>query len=135
VAPKVSPVTGHYVDVEVGGVVYQVFYLQNGTGVPLVCQHTAGAHNHQYRNLLRDPEVIDRFQVIAYDLPYHGKSDPPNGKQWWTEQYDLTGEFFQEFVVNFAQALELDRPVFMGSSMGGWSRCTWRATIRSGSAR
>jgi pimeloyl-ACP methyl ester carboxylesterase len=118
-APKVSPVTGHYVDVEVGGVTYEVFYLQNGTGIPLLCQHTAGAHNHQYRNLLRDPAVVDRFHVIAYDLPYHGKSDPPHGAQWWTEQYDLTSEFFQEFIVNFAEALELDQPVFMGSSMGG----------------
>ncbi|GEL18308.1 alpha/beta fold hydrolase [Pseudonocardia asaccharolytica] len=119
VAPKISPVTGHYVDVDVADVTYQVFYLHNGTGIPLLCQHTAGCHNHQYRNLLRDPAVTERFQVIAYDLPYHGKSDPPNGEQWWTRQYDLTAEFFQEFVVNFARTLELDRPVFMGSSMGG----------------
>jgi pimeloyl-ACP methyl ester carboxylesterase len=119
VAPRTSPVTGHYVDVDVAGVTYEVFYLQNGTGIPLLCQHTAGCHNHQYRNLLRDPAVTERFQVIAYDLPFHGKSDPPRGTQWWTEQYDLTGEFFQEFVINLARALELDRPVFMGSSMGG----------------
>lgn len=118
-APNISPVTGHYVDVEVAGVTYPVFFLQNGTGIPLLCQHTAGAHNHQYRNLLRDPQVTDRFQVIAYDLPFHGKSDPPAGIQWWTEQYDLTGDFFQEFILNVARALELDRPVFMGSSMGG----------------
>lgn len=117
--PRISPVTGHYVDVEVSGVTYSVFYLQNGTGIPLLCQHTAGAHNHQYRNLLRDPQVTDNFQVIAYDLPFHGKSDPPSEREWWTEQYDLTGDFFQQFVLSLARALELDRPVFMGSSMGG----------------
>lgn len=116
---NISPVTGHYVDVEVDGTKYEVFYLQNGTGVPLICQHTAGANNHQWRNLLRDEEVTKDFQVIAYDLPYHGKSDPPHGKEWWTEQYDLTSDFFTKFVTAFSEALDLDRPAYVGSSMGG----------------
>ena len=118
-ATKISPVTGHYVDVEVDGTTYEVFYLQNGTGVPLICQHTAGAHNHQWRNLLRDEEVTKDFQVIAYDLPYHGKSDPPHSKEWWTEQYDLTSDFFTKFVIAFCDALDLEKPVYVGSSMGG----------------
>ncbi|HET7479112.1 MAG TPA: alpha/beta hydrolase [Rubrobacteraceae bacterium] len=118
-AANISPVMGHYIDVKVGGDTYEVFFLENGEGIPLLCQHTAGAHNHQYRNLLRDPEVTKNFRVIVYDLPYHGKSDPPHGKEWWKEQYDLTSGFFQEFVLNLADALDLDRPVFMGSSMGG----------------
>ena len=82
-ASKLSPVTGHYVDVDVAGDTYQVFFLEAGDGIPLLCQHTAGCHNHQWRNLLRDPEVTRNFRVIAYDLPYHGKSDPPHGKAWW----------------------------------------------------
>ncbi|MQA16018.1 MAG: alpha/beta fold hydrolase [Pseudonocardiaceae bacterium] len=118
-AAPVSPVTGRYVDVTVAGETYEVFYLEAGEGIPLLCQHTAGAHNHQFRNLLRDPEVTGSYRVIAYDLPYHGKSDPPHGSSWWTRQYDLTSDFFTEFIVGFAQALDLDRPVFMGSSMGG----------------
>lgn len=115
----ISPVTGRYVDVKVDGDVYSVFYLENGSGIPLLCQHTAGAHNHQYRNLLRDPEVTKKYRVIAYDLPYHGKSDPPAGRAYWREEYKLTGDFFTKFIVAFAKALELDRPVFMGSSLGG----------------
>lgn len=118
-AASISPVTGHYVDLELRGDTYEVFYLENGSGIPLLCQHTAGAHNHQFRNLLRDPEITRNFRVIAYDLPYHGKSDPPHGREWWTEQYDLTSGFFTEFIVGFADALDLDRPVFLGSSMGG----------------
>ncbi len=51
---KISPVTGHYVDVDVDGLLYKVFYLENGQGQPLVCQHTAGCHNHQWRGLLED---------------------------------------------------------------------------------
>ena len=48
---------------------YKVFYLHNGKGQPLICQHTAGCHNHQWRGLLEDDEITDRYNVIAYDLP------------------------------------------------------------------
>ena len=46
---KHSPVIGRYVTIEVDGYEYKVFYLRNGQGTPLVCQHTAGCHNHQWR--------------------------------------------------------------------------------------
>ncbi len=52
---KHSPVIGRYVTIDVDGCEYKVFYLRNGSGVPLVCQHTAGCHNHQWRDLLEDP--------------------------------------------------------------------------------
>ena len=48
---KHSPVTGRYVTIEVDGQEYKVFYLHNGQGQPIVCQHTAGCHNHQWRGL------------------------------------------------------------------------------------
>jgi pimeloyl-ACP methyl ester carboxylesterase len=120
---RVSPVTGHYVtfdvdDPDLGGE-YTVFYLENGQGRPLVCQHTAGCHNHQYRGLLEDPDITSRYRVIAYDLPRHGKSDPPNNREWWKEEYRLTADFFTKFIVAFCDALELDRPIFTGSSFGG----------------
>jgi len=117
--PRLSPVTGRYVDVELLGETYEVFFLEAGAGIPILCQHTAGAHNHQWRHLLRDHAVTRDFRVIAYDLPYHGKSDPPSGARWWERQYDLTREFFIEFILAFSAALRLERPVFIGSSMGG----------------
>ena len=57
--------------------------------------------------------------MIAYDLPWHGKSNPPSGREWWTEPYRLTREFLLEFVTGFARALQLDKPVFCGCSIGG----------------
>jgi pimeloyl-ACP methyl ester carboxylesterase len=117
--PELSPVTGHYVPVTVDDVQYKVFYLENGTGQPLVCQHTAGCHNHQWRGLLEDPELTTRYRVIAYDLPRHGKSDPPENTAWWTSEYRLTADHFTEFIVAFCDALELADPLFMGSSFGG----------------
>ncbi|WP_395106616.1 alpha/beta fold hydrolase [Actinomadura sp. SCN-SB] len=116
---KVSPVTGHYVTIEVDGVEYKVFYLENGTGRPLVCQHTAGCHNHQWRGLLEDEEITANHRVIAYDLPRHGKSDPPENVEWWKEEYTLTADHFVNFIVALCDALELEDPIFMGSSFGG----------------
>jgi hypothetical protein len=63
--PRISPVTGHYVTIAVQGDEYRVFYLENGQGQPLVCQHTAGCHNHQWRHLLEDDEITRNYRVIA----------------------------------------------------------------------
>ena len=57
--------------------------------------------------------------MIAYDLPYHGKSLPPTSQEWWAEDYTLTEETFTETIVGVADALDLDDPVYMGSSIGG----------------
>jgi pimeloyl-ACP methyl ester carboxylesterase len=116
---RFSPVTGHYVTIEVQGGEYKVFYLENGSGRPLVCQHTAGCHNHQWRGVLEDDEITSRHRVIAYDLARHGKSDPPLNQEWWKEEYRLTADFYTDFIVTLCDALELEEPIFMGSSFGG----------------
>ena len=64
-----------------------------------------------------DPRMTDRFRVVAFDLPWHGKSNPPVG--WEDEEYRLTSEFYVASVIAFLDALELERPVVMGCSMGG----------------
>jgi pimeloyl-ACP methyl ester carboxylesterase len=117
--PRLSPVTGRYVRVDVDGAQYNVFYEENGEGIPLVCQHTAGCHNRQWRYLLEDPDLTKSFRVIAYDLPRHGKSDPPGNQEWWKEEYRLTTSHFVNFIVAFCKELELESPIFMGSSFGG----------------
>lgn len=113
--PRISPVTGHYVTVDVDDVQYKVFYLENGTGQPLVCQHTAGCHNHQWRGLLEDEEITSNHRVIAYDLPRHGKSDPPENEEWWKEEYRLTADHYTKFIVALCDELDLEEPIFMGS--------------------
>jgi pimeloyl-ACP methyl ester carboxylesterase len=107
------------VHVEIDGLDYRVYFEESGAGIPLLLQHTAGADGRQWRHLLEDSEVADRFRMVAYDLPYHGKSLPPEEKTWWTEEYRLTRDFLMKVPVTLARELELDRPVFMGSSIGG----------------
>lgn len=115
---KDSPVGG-YVHIDVDGVDHRIYYEEYGTGIPMLLQHTAGAHSVQYRHLFEMPEITDRFRLIAYDLPFHGKSIPPVGERWWEEQYKLEGSFLRRIPVGLASALDLDQPVFMGCSVGG----------------
>ena len=119
--PDDSGITGHYVNVDLDGVSHRIYYETAGPddGIPLLCQHTAGCNNQQWRHVLADDEITEHFQVIAYDLPRHGKSLPPTNESWWSGQYDLTPERFTETIVSIADALELTDPVFIGSSMGG----------------
>ncbi len=61
--------------------------------------------------------MTKNFRVIAFDMPWHGKSSPPAG--WQDGDYQLTSRDYVRMIVEVADALELDRPVAMGCSIGG----------------
>jgi pimeloyl-ACP methyl ester carboxylesterase len=111
--------TGRYLFVVVDGVEYRVYYEETGLGIPILLQHTAGSDGRQWRHFLTDAVFQRDFRMIAYDLPYHGKSVPPSEIEWWGTEYKLTRNFLMRFVVAMAHELELDRPIYMGSSIGG----------------
>jgi pimeloyl-ACP methyl ester carboxylesterase len=115
--PEFDPIVGRYVYVEVEGVRNCVYFEEVGTGVPLLCLHTAGADSRQYKHLLCDADITSRWRVISFDLPYHGRSMPPDG--WWEKEYLLTTEAYAGMVMAFVRALGLQRPVMLGCSMGG----------------
>ncbi len=110
---------GRYVHLNLGGHDHRVYFEEAGTGIPLLLQHTAGCHGSQWRHLFECAEITSRFRLIAYDLPMHGKSLPPTTKNWWTEPYALRGDFLRSVPLALARVLKLDRPVFMGCSVGG----------------
>jgi len=110
---------GRYVNVAQDGCRHKVFYFEAGQGIPVLCQHTAGNENRQWRHLLEDRELTKKYRFIAYDLPAHGKSDPPYGRDFFAEDQPLTSDWITRFVVALADALALDRPIFIGCSIGG----------------
>src|SRR5437868_9541440 len=111
---------GRYVYVRIDGVQYRVYFEEAGSGdIPMVLQHTAGADARQWRHVLEDPDYQRLFRMIAYDLPYHGKSLPPTSVKWWKTEYRLTKDFLMNTVVALSHALKLERPVYMGCSIGG----------------
>jgi len=105
--PRLEPIVGRYLHLDFQDRPYRVYFEEAG----------AGADGRQFRHLMNAGAVTARFRVIAFDLPWHGKSLPPPG--WWQEGYRLTTRFYAEFIRAFARALELDRPVILGCSMGG----------------
>ena len=117
--PRFDAPVGRYVHLELGGADHRIYYEEAGHGIPLLLQHTAGCHGSQWRHLFEVAQITERFRLIAYDLPFHGKSLPPTSRTWWAEEYRLRGDFLRAVPLALAAALELDRPVFMGCSVGG----------------
>src|SRR5258708_16489575 len=112
-----EPIIGRYLSVDAEGTTYRVHVEEAGSGVPLLCLHTAGADSRQYRHVLNDREITERFRVIAFDLPYHGRSTPADG--WWLKKYRLTTQMYLSVIRAVWLKLGLARPGVMGCSMGG----------------
>jgi len=114
---KIEPMVGRYVHVEIEGENNRIYFEENGAGIPLVCLHTAGSDGRQWRHLLADEEFTKHFRIIAFNMPWHGKSNPPAG--WNGEEYRLTTARYTESIRAFCKALSLEKPVVMGCSIGG----------------
>lgn len=115
--PDFEPIAGRYLKMRMGEDQYRIYVEEAGRGIPLVCLHTAGADARQYRHLMGDAAITDHFRVIAFDLPWHGKSNPPRG--WRDREYRLTTDLYVQTIMAFCRAMELERPVVLGCSMGG----------------
>lgn len=114
----IEPITGRYARIALEGREHRVYYEEAGEGIALLCLHTAGSDGRQYRAVLNDEAITRHFRVVAFDMPWHGKSSPPTGWQR-DEPYRLTTEAYTTMVMTVARELGLDRPVVMGCSIGG----------------
>lgn len=112
-----DPIIGRYMTLELGGRPHRLYFEESGHGIPLVCLHTAGADGRQFRHIMLDEEITRRYRVLAFDMPWHGKSLPPTG--WQNEEYRLNTADYTEMIVEFCRALDLESPVVMGCSIGG----------------
>jgi len=115
--PEFESVVGRYLRLEHEGEILRVFVEEAGEGIPLLCLHTAGADSRQWRHLLNDAAVTGRFRVVAFDLPWHGRTHPPG--EWWLRKYRLTTRDYLSVIRAVWLALGLERPVVIGCSMGG----------------
>ena len=51
--------------------------------------------------MLNDPAITRHYRVIAFDMPWHGKSSPPAG--WEKEEYRLTAESYIDQIMTVAR--------------------------------
>jgi pimeloyl-ACP methyl ester carboxylesterase len=115
--PRFEPIVGRYLNFDLLGRPHRLYVEEAGKGIPLLCLHTAGSDGRQYRGLLNDSRITEHFRVIVFDMPWHGKSSPPEGYQ--NEEYKLTSRDYVRMILEIADALELEKPVVMGCSIGG----------------
>jgi pimeloyl-ACP methyl ester carboxylesterase len=116
-SPRFEPIIGRYLNLTLLDRPHRLYIEEAGQGIPLLCLHTAGSDGRQYRGLLNDKRITDNYRVIVFDMPWHGKSSPPEGYQ--NEEYTLTSKGYIQMILEIADALELDKPVVMGCSIGG----------------
>ena len=130
--PWIEPVTGRYLHLDIAGMPHRLYFEEAGPadGIPLLCLHTAGADGRQYRGVLNDAEVTKTHRVIVFDMPWHGKSSPPQGFE--RIDYKLTTDSYMALVMAVVRALKLDRPIVMGCSIGG--RAVMHLALRHGEA-
>ena len=87
----------------------RVHYLEEGNGPALVLLHSNGGSAFQYEHTL--PLFAQRWRTLAIDMPGHGDSDPIS------RHYTI--EMYAESVVQFLDALKIDRAAVAGDSVGG----------------
>jgi pimeloyl-ACP methyl ester carboxylesterase len=92
-----EPIVGRYLPVKIGDEEHRIFIEEAGSGIPLLCLHTAGNDSRQFRHIMNDKAITGRFRV----------------------KYRLTTDAYLEMIRAVWLALRLDRPLVMGCSMGG----------------
>ena len=110
-------IIGRYLNINVDNTNYRIYVEEAGQGIPLLCLHTAGSDGRQFRHILNDQKITKNFRVIAFDLPWHGKSNPPEGYE--LNDYKLTTILYKKIIMSFCDNYKLNEPVIMGCSMGG----------------
>jgi pimeloyl-ACP methyl ester carboxylesterase len=116
--PRPIPnVQGGYVPVTVAGVTYQIYYETAGTGRDILCMHTAGADGRQFHGLMADRRITEGHRLVAFDLPWHGKSPPPDGAA--PGSWRLNTDLYIDLIMGFISAAGLQQPIALGASMSG----------------
>ncbi|TAM74412.1 alpha/beta hydrolase [bacterium] len=116
-AAELEQAVGRYASIDVAGERARIYFEEAGSGPVLLCLHTAGADSRQFRYLLNDSEITRAWRVVAFDLPFHGRSQPLG--TWWESPYRLQAAHYERIVLAVIEGLGLGRPVIMGCSMGG----------------
>ncbi|TRM87724.1 hypothetical protein DJ529_07540 [Sulfolobus sp. C3] len=103
---------GRYINVK-GKYVYLEEY---GRGLPIVLIHLAGFDGRIYHDVVKYFPT-DKYRLLLLDLPGHGKSEP-----WEVQLKGLSNasvSFYSDVIMQLANALNLERFIAVGTSVGG----------------
>ena len=109
-AKSLADATDKFVDVDGLSIRYKT-YGEPAPGKPnLVLMHGFGNSLQSYRNLI--PLLMDCCFVVAFDFPGYGLSSKP-------VKFDYSNAGQAEIAIKFSKALNIEKPVYGGHSMGG----------------
>jgi pimeloyl-ACP methyl ester carboxylesterase len=84
---------------------------------PTICMlHTAGADSRQWHGLMSMPAMLEKWHMVAFDMPGHGRSALPDQTANW--QWKLTQNDYRQTVSDFIRQRFSQPVVLMGCSMG-----------------
>ena len=96
----------------------KVFYEQSGEGKQdIVFLHTAGSDSRQYHGVMNDPKMRELCNMIAFDLPGHGRSFP--SRAYFPGAHTNTEDSYVGCIAAVVKALKLNKPIVCGASMAG----------------
>jgi pimeloyl-ACP methyl ester carboxylesterase len=102
----------------------ETYYEIAGEGEPIVFVHgAAGSHDNWHPQV---KHLSDRFKVVTYDIRGHGKSGGSDKK--------YSCRLFADDLNGLITALELERPVVCGLSLGGMIAQQYAVKYQSGLA-
>ena len=106
-----TPPYGHVVKLHHG---YEMHYLEEGKGPPVVWVHGSGPGVNAYSNFAPNYKVIAAagYRSVMPDMIGFGWSSKPTG-------IDYTLELFVQSLREFLDQLEIRRSILIGNSLGG----------------
>ncbi|WP_424629913.1 alpha/beta fold hydrolase [Bradyrhizobium sp. SYSU BS000235] len=113
---NLSQIEGRWHEVTIRGVAHEIYAETAGEGTPILFLHTAGADSRQFIAQLSDTELAGRFQMIAADLPFHGRSMPP--RTWDGGDYKLDLATYRDWCAAILEQVVGRRAIVVGGSMG-----------------
>jgi pimeloyl-ACP methyl ester carboxylesterase len=78
--------------------------------------HTAGADSRQWHGLMSDEGLLRDWRLVAFDMPFHGRSSPP--LHWSGEPPRLDAAGYLAVIDAWFEAAGIDRALIVGCSMG-----------------
>jgi pimeloyl-ACP methyl ester carboxylesterase len=86
-----------------------IHYETHGSGAPILLTHGIGATSRMWDEQVE--EFTDRYQLILWDLPGHGQSEPPRRA--------VTANGLTRDILAILNATEANRAVLVGLGAGG----------------
>jgi pimeloyl-ACP methyl ester carboxylesterase len=116
VTRRMGQIEGRYHQIVLPEGAAEIYVERAGSGRPVLFLHTAGADSRQFHGQLADVALAAEWRLIAPDMPFHGRSMPPEG--WQGEPYRLSGARYLGWCAAIIEQVIGEKAIVAGGSMG-----------------